>query len=669
MRRCTALLMVVALLLAACAGGGKESKSRAPLFTNPVYAGTTDKLPEAPDPGAIKYNGEYFTYVTGDPCQVLRSDDMVHWTLVGPMIAERDNCWAPSVVYKNGTFYAYLSTVQAGTGDEKSRRVKLYTSNSPTGPFTYKATVTSNYSYDADYFADDDGQEYLYWTEECYTLPFRCGGNAVVVDKLVSMEKLAGQLARVAEAEGWECRNRCIFEAPEVLKRDGLYHMLYSAAAYENESYGSGYVRSPVPLGSGGVADHSWSRVAQLLKSVEVKVDGPGGGAWIKAPNNLDDWVIYHGRGFTKTTLGRWLRIDPVLWGKDRFWMPGAPSYVEQRGPAQPQFRDLFNRPDQNGLGKGWDVKGGSWSVKDGQARQAGAEGKARALVGPEAVQYVFEANIKGAGGVYAFYDDDRNWVTARLDPQARVLLYEAVMSGGLQGTETSPLPADTNFDVYHQLIIRRDSERFAVYLDGQLLRTLAIPYSGPARPGLLTSGAAAAFDGVSLTHGWEDFFDADSAAGWGRAEAGTQRTGGWSVTDGALTGAGRIFKGTRQWGSYEFTASVRQVSGGKYGLYAAYFDEKNHAEVLIDPERRVLTTQATVGGKPETPKETPLPEGFAANEFHTITVHKEGEQFRFFLDGAPVQEQTFRLAHGQPALLTETATAQYDSIRAVRWD
>ncbi|MGE5674469.1 MAG: family 43 glycosylhydrolase, partial [Mycobacterium leprae] len=246
-------LLLIVLVLAGCAAPPKAISSRAGTFSNPVYVGGKDNLPEAPDPTAIKYNGDYYAYVTGDPCLVLTSPDLVNWKLIGPMLQDRVNCWAPSVTYKNGTFYAYAATLQPG-GGEPGRRVRLYTSQSPAGPFVLQGDVTDVYSYDPGYFMDTDGKEYLYWTETCDRLPIDCSGNANVVDQLVTMQKLSGHLTQVTEAEGWECKDRCIMEAPSVTRHNGLYYLLYSGSAYENENYANGWARSKVPMGPGGVA-------------------------------------------------------------------------------------------------------------------------------------------------------------------------------------------------------------------------------------------------------------------------------------------------------------------------------------------------------------------------------------------------------------------------------
>jgi hypothetical protein len=204
--------------------------------------------------------------------------------------------------------------------------------------------------------------------------------------------------------------------------------------------------------------------------------------------------------------------------------------------------------------------------------------------------------------------------------------------------------------------------------LDGQALGAVQLDFAKPGRIGLATNGTAADFDGVSMTHGWEDFFD-DNAVSWGSAEDGTPKQGDWAVKDGGLLGSGQAFRGSRQWGSYAFTASLKLVEGGgAYGEYAAYYDRKNHAEVLVDPQAATLTLNATVRGKADPGAPVALKD-FDPMAFHAVRVVKDGFTFAVYLDGKAVTQRSISLAQGQPGLLTRNGRVLFDSISAVRWD
>jgi GH43 family beta-xylosidase len=675
--RIAVAVLLPAVLIAGCTGKPKEIKPRAATYANPVYTGEKDNLPEAADPMAIKYNGEYYAYVTGDPCLVFKSPDLIGWTLAGPMTEGTANCWAPDVVYKNGIFYAYMAP-EPPTG---VRRIQLFTSTSPTGPFKYEADLTTTTSYDPHYFEDENGKAYLYWTEECDSGAYKhcTRGNSTVADELVDMKTRADRAAMVIEPEvGWECRYRCIVEAPSVLKRKGQYYTLYSGAAYENESYANGVARSTSPLAG-------WTKLERVLQSSgdDMKVHGPGGASWVKGPNNLDDWLIYHGRGITKGTFERWLRVDTVMWGQDRFWVPGGvATFTEQPGPALPAFQDRFDGDTRKELGKPWATSGGKWEVAGGVARQtdadagAGAAG-ARALAGGDpAAQYAFEANLRwapgtagGAVGIYAYWADDKNYAIALLDRSTKALVVNQVVVGGTGQPASLPLSPDFNFDVYHQLIVRKNGPFLQFLLDGHPLGTMETPFTAPGKVGLATDQAAAEFDGVAFTHGWEDLFE-HPVLTWAAAEDGTKPSGSWSVKEGLLTqsdtaGRHQTFKGTRQWGSYELAVTLQ--SAGKAGVYGAYYDAKNYLDVLIDPAAGALVSTAVVGGKAET-QSAPLKD-LDPTAFHALRIVKDGFQFSIYVDGKLVQQRTATLSKGQPGLITDGAAVSFDSVKAVRWD
>jgi len=92
--RLLALLVAVTVVAAiGCSRTLQEAPARAAAYTNPVYAGGEDGLGESPDPGPLKYKGEFYVYVTGGPCQVLKSADLVSWTLLGNMMDESTSCY------------------------------------------------------------------------------------------------------------------------------------------------------------------------------------------------------------------------------------------------------------------------------------------------------------------------------------------------------------------------------------------------------------------------------------------------------------------------------------------------------------------------------------------------------------------------------------------------
>ncbi|MDP4180023.1 MAG: carbohydrate-binding protein [Bacillota bacterium] len=133
-------------------------------FTNPpLYA-------DYPDPSIIRV-GNYFylassTFVNVPGLVICRSEDLVNWEIVGHCITTLTGnnaynmiggvkygggCFAPSIAYKNGTFY-----VVATPNGENSR---IYSSKDVAGPWTV-STLGGSY-FDPALFIEDDGNAYL----------------------------------------------------------------------------------------------------------------------------------------------------------------------------------------------------------------------------------------------------------------------------------------------------------------------------------------------------------------------------------------------------------------------------------------------------------------------------------------------------------------------------
>src|SRR5882724_7248658 len=161
------------------------------------------------DPFIMKYNGVYYLYPSDGGSigfQVWSSTDLINWTY-GGLIATDDqakNGYAPEVKYSNGTFYLYTSPYGAGH--------VVYTSSSPTGPFT---VVTGNQGQDIDGspFVDDNGTWYFLTAsgsgiQGCVmTNPLTLGTRSVVPGC-----QMSGQ---------WT-------EGPGVFKRNGVYYMTFT---------------------------------------------------------------------------------------------------------------------------------------------------------------------------------------------------------------------------------------------------------------------------------------------------------------------------------------------------------------------------------------------------------------------------------------------------------
>ena len=80
-------------------------------YTNPVLGNPQQVEQELADLFVLKWNGEYYLYVSGSPILAYHSTDLVHWNALGPVLraSSQADVWAPEVVYRNGKFYLYYT--------------------------------------------------------------------------------------------------------------------------------------------------------------------------------------------------------------------------------------------------------------------------------------------------------------------------------------------------------------------------------------------------------------------------------------------------------------------------------------------------------------------------------------------------------------------------------
>jgi beta-xylosidase len=211
--------------------------------------------------------------------------------------------WAPAAVEHDGHYYLYFCA-------EKSIGVAV--ADSPAGPFRdvlgeplVPAGAYPGQMIDPMVFTDDDGRAYLYWGQGAsYQVPLR--------EDMVSFDP---EQVRTYTPEGYN-------EASFVIKRDGVYYLMWSENDTRSEDYRVAYATSDGPLGP-------WSerRGVILAKDPARGVLGTGHHSVVRVPGT-DEWhIAYHrfaipgGDGTHRETA-----IDPLHFDDDGAIVPVRPS-------------------------------------------------------------------------------------------------------------------------------------------------------------------------------------------------------------------------------------------------------------------------------------------------------------------------------------------------------
>ncbi|MFV8335000.1 glycoside hydrolase family 43 protein [Flavobacterium sp. RSP29] len=212
------------------------------------------------DPTIFYHEGTYYLYGTttgntplnGEGFQVYTSSDQKNWkgpvgTQSGLALKKGDafgtqGFWAPQILKYNNQFYMFYTA---------NENIAVATSDNPVGPFrnTSKEPLAASVKQiDPFVFIDDNGKKYLYHVR-------LTNGNRIFVAELnndllsIKPETLTECIAAELQWENTQNVNWPVAEGPTVLKKDGLYYLIYSANDFRNPDYAVGYATSKSPLG------------------------------------------------------------------------------------------------------------------------------------------------------------------------------------------------------------------------------------------------------------------------------------------------------------------------------------------------------------------------------------------------------------------------------------
>lgn len=263
-----------------------DSKYNDPQNGNPVLPGYYA------DPTIIEDKGVFYIYATSDLTSwdaitklgVWSSSDLKNWKcqyLNWPTKAQcvsntgrPDGIWAPSVIKgTNGKFYLYVTV---------GREISVGVAETPTGPWRNARSDNQplirhkEYYYvetiDAECFIDDDGQAYLYWGSSDSGLDIE--GRCLALKLNADMASFNGSPVDVTPPH--------YFEAPYMLKRNGVYYLMYSWGHTWDKTYQVRYATGDTPFGPWKegmvrpilVANETGGRITSTGHNTILKLDG-----------------------------------------------------------------------------------------------------------------------------------------------------------------------------------------------------------------------------------------------------------------------------------------------------------------------------------------------------------------------------------------------------------
>jgi beta-xylosidase len=257
---------------------------------------------------------------------VMFSDDLFEgWQPAGEALVRLpeeagDTYWAPEIAAADGRFYLYYSVGFA----DNNHRLRVACSADPLGPYidleVYLTRSTCPFAIDPHPFRDEDGAWYLFYATDFLDRdPGVRPGTALVVDRLVQMDRLEGnprvvaranadwqrfQSDRVMYGERWDWHT---LEGPCVIKYGTEYYCFYSGGRWETSDYGVDYCIASSPLGPYRHKPHFHPRVLRSMPDLR----GPGHNSVVSSPDgNL--YMAYH--AWNSSMTRRQMHIAQLVW-------------------------------------------------------------------------------------------------------------------------------------------------------------------------------------------------------------------------------------------------------------------------------------------------------------------------------------------------------------------
>jgi len=265
------------------------------------------------DPDAIRV-GDKFYMVASDfhylGMQVLESEDLVNWTLIGQIYDRFDypgwdenkryagGSWAPALRYHDGKFWVYFCTPDEG--------LFMSTAENPAGPWAPLHLVKAIAKWeDPCPFWDEDGQAYLGRSQH--------GAGPIIIHRMSPDGK---ELLD----EGKTVYTGPIAEGTKFLKKDGYYYL---------------------SIPEGGVST-GWQTILRskniygpyekkvVMEKGSTNINGPHQGAIVDTPDG--EWWFLHFQQLDP--LGRVVHLQPMHWSEDGWPVIGVD--IDMNGIGEP---------------------------------------------------------------------------------------------------------------------------------------------------------------------------------------------------------------------------------------------------------------------------------------------------------------------------------------------
>lgn len=393
-------------------GKGVEGQRKADLgdgdFLNPIVPG------DHPDPTILKDGDDYYMTFSSFTCYpgivIWHSQDLVHWTPVGPALHKNiGSVWALDLCKHGDRYYVYIPAAPAG----QPWSIFVIWADDIRGRWSDPIDLKIHGCIDPGHVVGEDGTRYLF-VNGIRSIRLRDDGLAT-----------DGQLEHAYSPwrypTDWVVENFAP-EGPKLLRRGKWFYLVTAVGGTAGPSTGHMVIaaRSTSIHGPWEHCPHNplvrtlsdkepwWSRGHATL------VEGPGG-KW---------WMVYHGYENGFRTLGRQTLLDPIEWTNDGWFRAtggdlGQAIQKPQGGESGATGLALSDDFSTNRFGLQWSfpdpspdemsrVEYGEQSLTlDGEGHSPAESSPLTCIVVDRAYQVEVTIELKGEaeGGVLLYYN------------------------------------------------------------------------------------------------------------------------------------------------------------------------------------------------------------------------------------------------------------------------
>ncbi len=295
--------------------------------------------PAGADPWLWAHDGRYYAAVTtGGDVTLIRSRSLstlgagerkVVWNPPpGSPVAK--NLWAPELHRLGAAWYIYVAADDGKNANHRMYVLENQAADPFEGEFVFKSKIMDP---NHDRWAIDgtvlqvDTKLYFIWSGWDGTEDIR---QNLYIAPMSNPSTLSGTRVEISRpTHVWERAGGppAVNEGPQVLVRDRLIHLIYSAGASWTDAYCLG--RLTAKIDGDLLAPASWQKHDRPVFASAYGVYGPGHCSFAKSPDGREDWLIYHAARYQGAGWSRLLRGAAFSWDSDgtpRFDSPAPPN-------------------------------------------------------------------------------------------------------------------------------------------------------------------------------------------------------------------------------------------------------------------------------------------------------------------------------------------------------